>query len=137
MSKIDKCEHLGQVSNPLVLAVSAAIAFQSAIGKDTVRDRIRILASRFKEGVSKIAGVTVFTPESAEFSSGITTFTMRDLPNQKLRDWLAGRHNIVVDTAGRPSNAVRVSTHIYNSFEQIDRLLEALTQASAKGLVTS
>jgi isopenicillin-N epimerase len=131
---IDKYEHLGQVSDPLALAVSAAISFQSAIGKEPIRDRIRVLAARFRAGATNIQGVTLFTPLSPEFSGGITTLTVRNLPNQKLLDWMAAKYNVIVDTADKPPNAIRVSTHIYNSFEQIDRLLEALAQASAKGL---
>jgi isopenicillin-N epimerase len=131
---IDKYEHLGQVSDPLALAVSSAISFQSAIGKDVIRDRIRSLAARFREGAMTIPGVTLCTPRSTEFSGGITTLKVRDLPNQKLLDWMAVKYNVVVDTADKPPNTIRVSTHIYNSVEQIDRLLGALTQAAAKGL---
>lgn len=131
---IDKYEHLGQVSDPLALAVSSAISFQSAIGKEPIYDRIRVLAARFRDGATKIQGVNLFTPQSTDFSGGITTLSVRDLPDQKLLDWMTARYNVVVDTAGKPRNAIRVSTHIYNSFEQIDRLLEALTHASAKGL---
>jgi isopenicillin-N epimerase len=131
---IDKYEHLGQVSDPLAIALSAAVAFQSALGREAIRDRIHVLAARFRDGAAKIPGVRLLTPRSPEFSGGITTLAVRDLPNQQLNDWLATRYNLVADTAGKDLNALRVSTHIYNTFEQIDRLLEALGHAATKGL---
>lgn len=131
---IGKYERLGQVSDPLALAVSAAVDFQAAIGQQAIRDRIHTLAARFKQGLDRIAGARLWTSRSEAFSGGITTFAVRDYPNVKLMDWLARKHNIIVDVVGKDFNGARVSTHIYNSFEQVDRLLEALAHASAKGV---
>lgn len=121
-----KYERSGQRHLPSVVAMGDAVDFHNAIGKQHIEARIRFLASRLKTGLSEIPGVRVATSTSADMSGGLTTLAVGDVPSARLRQVVMERAGIFITGSGWNPQAARVSTHVYASPGEVDRLLDAI-----------
>jgi len=120
---------------PLVLAFGAAMDFQNAIGRERIEKRARMLHSRLREKVAALPGVTIYTSPHAELSCALLTFSLANINNQDIVDTLLARHGTYVRTIQYDLNAVRVSTHHYNTERQVDRLVEGLQDILKNGVI--
>ena len=133
-----KFEGNGQKNIPSIMGMSEAVALMNTIGKGNVEMRVRQLADRLRSGLREIKGVRLFTPRNPRLNCGITTFAVDGVSNVALGSALLERHGIKVlvlpDDSGptKAWNSVRVSTHIYNLPDEVDRLLECVRDASAR-----
>lgn len=128
-------DRLSQRAWPLVLASGAAMDFQSAIGTDRIEKRVRMLHARLRQKISALPGVTVWTSPHAELCCALLGFSLPNLNNQAIVDTLLARHGTYVRTIAYDLNAVRVSTHHYNTEEQVDRLIEGLQDILTNGVI--
>jgi isopenicillin-N epimerase len=119
---------------PLVLALGAAMDFQSAIGKERIERRVRMLHARLREKVATLPGVKIYTSPHAELSCALLGFSFPHLKNQDIVDTLLARHGVYIRTIAYDLNAVRVSTHYYNTEQQVDRLIEGLQDILKNGV---
>jgi selenocysteine lyase/cysteine desulfurase len=128
-----KFEDLGTRNIPGILAVADAIDLQNTIGRSRIQRRIRELAKYLKEGLSRIKGVKILSPQQKALSSGLTTFSIRRVDPEWFCGWLRENYKISVRAIyhGRVEG-IRVSTHIYNTPEQIDVLLKAIREFLSK-----
>ena len=116
----------GTVSTPLRVGLHAAVQFIQRIGIENVWKRDRALSTRLFKGLQAIPGVTVLSPADDAMRSAMITFMHARLPYlevQKLLDTLNLRTRGVSEGG---LAALRVSTHIYNSPEEVDRVLEGV-----------
>ncbi|MGH9347292.1 MAG: aminotransferase class V-fold PLP-dependent enzyme [Vicinamibacterales bacterium] len=120
---------------PLVLAFGSAMDFQITIGKDRIERRVRMLHARLREKVAALPGVTIYTSPHAELSCALLGFSLPNLKNQDIVDTLLARHGTYVRTIQYDLNAVRVSTHHYNTEQQVDRLIEGLHDILKNGVM--
>jgi selenocysteine lyase/cysteine desulfurase len=120
---------------PLVLAFGAALDFQSAIGRERIEQRVRMLHARLRAKVSALPGVTIHTSAHPELSCALLGFSLPNLKNQQIVDTLLARHGVFVRTIEYDLNAVRVSTHHYNTEQQVDRLVEGLQDILKNGVI--
>ncbi len=118
----------GTVSFPVRSAVSAALDFMNVIGLELIETRCRYLSSYLKQRLSDVDGVTMLSgPTSETCAPGATIFEVAGLDAVDAVSLLAKRAQIHIDEHQRDGhNAMRVSTHIYNTTAEIDRLTEAL-----------
>jgi selenocysteine lyase/cysteine desulfurase len=58
-------------------------------------------------------------------SAGISSIGIEKIPGQKLKEYLRQKYDTYVPGGG---DRIRFSTHYYNTFEQIDRVLQALKE---------
>lgn len=107
------------------IAIEKAIEFQERLGWERIRGRIHEL-SRY---VRRRMDLPSATPEARELSGAMTAFRLSGgLDAATLRRQLWERR-IEVPIIERPEGLlVRVSTHFYNTEEQIDRLWIALEE---------
>jgi selenocysteine lyase/cysteine desulfurase len=69
------------------------------------------------------------SPSHPEMTGSISTFRLTGWGEVELGKALFERYRITVPTWREgPHQIVRVSTHIYNTFRQVDRLVEALRE---------
>jgi isopenicillin-N epimerase len=110
------------------LAVPAAIDFQAALGWPQVRGRIAELVRHVRRRLDGLAGLTPATPSHPELHGAMAAFRLPlGADVGALRRGLWEDHRIEVPVVERPEGPmVRVSTHFYNTEEEIDRLAEAL-----------
>jgi isopenicillin-N epimerase len=110
------------------LAVPAAIDFQAELGWDAVQQRMAELAAHVRRRLGQEIGLLPATPSSPELCGALTAFRLPpgvDAP--ALRRGLWERHRIEAPVVERPDGLLlRVSTHFYNTEDEVDRLANAL-----------
>ena len=110
-----------RTGEPSLLDVLASLRLLQEVGLENVRQRIRQLAAYLREGLTR-KGLYVRGSENPEEQSGIVSFRREGLDSVAETRRLAGQGIVVAARDG----AIRVSPHVYNSEEDIDRLLEAV-----------
>ncbi len=119
----------GTVSAPLRYGLGAGIDFIQRIGIEAVWQRDRALADHLYEGLRAIPGVTVLSPSSPALRSAMITFVhdrLGHLEMQKHLDTLNVRTRSVTEGG---LAALRVSTHLYNTFEEVDKAIAGVRSA--------
>lgn len=110
------------------LAVPSAIAFQDALGFDRIRIRNEYLVNHVRERFATIAGLHLATPTHPALHGFLTAFRLP--PRVKAPAWrtqLWERFRIEAPIVERPEGLlIRVSTHFYNTCEEIERIAEAV-----------
>ena len=126
---------------PVVAALEHALDFQVAIGQVRIEQRIRELSQYFRREAASIPHVVLYTPQDPTMSAGITSLTLDnvapDLGTRDLRLTSRCLHRGQGEggtVPGRPDGVTgfRVSTHFYNTFEEVERVLTGL-RALASG----
>lgn len=112
----------------------AAIKLQEKIGKEKIETRVRMLASRLRTGLTEIPGIKLYTSNDPGLSAGLTSFSVKDFKNTEVLAALNEHYGLYPRTVGGDLNAIRASTHIFNTVEEVDRMIEACREMSAKGL---
>ncbi|MCE9532067.1 MAG: aminotransferase class V-fold PLP-dependent enzyme [Planctomycetes bacterium] len=106
-----------------------AIAFQADLGWEAIRGRIAELAAYVRKRLGAIAGLTLATPAEPGLHGALTAFQLPFTGPEKaakLREAI-WKHRIEVPVVERPDRLLlRVSTHFYNTEEEVDRLAEVL-----------
>lgn len=109
------------------LALSAALDFHESIGEENIIRRIRELAMYARKRIGDETGWTCISPEP-EMHAGPVMFVPpagREY-QKKLTRHLLETHKITILSSDLPPYGLRVSAHIWNSEEHIDRLAAAL-----------
>jgi selenocysteine lyase/cysteine desulfurase len=118
--------------------VPAAIDFQESLGWDRIRTRISQLAEYVRQRISQLGSseqgmstrrsLRLATPPDPALRGAMTAFWLPEGTDAvSLRRRLWEKHRIEIPIIERPEGLlIRVSTHFYNTEEEIDRLVEAL-----------
>jgi isopenicillin-N epimerase len=115
------------------LAIPEAIDFQANLGVERIRQHIAELVEYTRQKIGGL-GLKLATPRTAGMHGSLTAF---DLPFRGVEKAAAMRpaiwkHRIEVPIIERPDRLmIRVSTHFYNTPEEIDRLAAVLPEALA------
>ena len=109
------------------LTVPTAIDFQESLGWDKIRARITELA-QYTRRRSKLSTFRLATPAEPALCGAMTAFWLPEGTDAvRLRRFLWEKHHIEAPVIERPEGLlIRVSTHFYNTEEEIDRLADAL-----------
>lgn len=130
-----KYELYGQKNLPTLLAMGAALAWQADLDPQRIEARVRMLGDCLRRGLVDIPGVKLWTPLSPELSAGLTSFSVDGLAMHDVARairGLAGAYVLPMPVGGL--DAVRVSTHFYNSLQEVERLLDAVRRIAAHPL---
>ncbi len=113
---------------PVRAAILPALDFVNSIGVDNIEKRCRYLSDYLKKGLKEIKGIKLLSGSNNNTSApGSTIFEKEDLDAMEAVPMIEKRINTHIDEHQRDNhNAIRISTHIYNTKKQIDRLLNAL-----------
>jgi selenocysteine lyase/cysteine desulfurase len=134
-----KYEHVSRRPWPVVAALEDAIDFQNAIGRDRIEYRIRSLSSYLRSQAAEIPHVKLYTSNDPQLSCALTSLGMDNVSPAKLREYLRQRFDVYTAARSKgtryPSDphgvdGIRISTHYYNTFEQVERVLEGLRELS-------
>lgn len=110
-------------------AVGEAVGFQERIGAARIAARGRLLAGYLRERMSQTGWAELVSPSRPDMSGLISTFRLCGFDPPNLGKALYDRYRISTPVfSGEEYATPRVSTHLYNSFEQIDRLMDALAE---------
>ena len=130
-----RLEAFGQRDEATMIAFAEALNFQTTVGRAAIEARSRALTQQLLGGLRKIAGFTSFTSDTPDRAAAVVTFVPGSLDMRKVVAALYQNDKIAVTTGGGAGrNGVRVSPHFYNTPEEIDRLLAALTRYARAGV---
>ena len=112
--------------NPALLkGISKAIEFQNQIGRDRIEARVKSLANYLQDQLINLSkDVEMLTPTESISKAAQVSFKIKDREMQKLQTQCGEKKIITRYVAENNINCLRVSTHIYNSFEEIDLFLK-------------
>jgi len=129
----------GQQCTPAFACINDVINFQNAIGKDKIENRILALSTYLKEKIKENWGeASLFSPTDEELSSGLVSLNPFDDPFDKEKIRITGtlrdEYDIVTrivtfrdkHSDAQNKRAIRVSTHIFNNYSEIDKLISAI-----------
>lgn len=114
-----------------LIGLGAAIEFHNEIGVERAHTRCMSLIQRFNEAAVDLPGLSLVSTFSGEMASPMATLRVKGMSNKDLFRQLRAAYGITVKEVSdfelpEPLNAIRVATHVFNSPEQVDRLIEAL-----------
>ncbi|MSU23134.1 MAG: aminotransferase class V-fold PLP-dependent enzyme [Opitutus sp.] len=116
-----------------VVALAEAARFQVQVGRDRIAARGRALAAQVRAGLAQITGVEILTPESPEMCAAMITFRAAAVPFGALFDRLVREHQMRCRPVSEQGlNAVRVSTHFFNSPAECAALVAAVEKILKK-----
>ena len=120
------------------IGLGAAVDYLSALGMEAVRAHEKELTTYALERLPEVPGLRIFGPPDAERRGGVLSFAMKGIHPHDIAELCdreavcirAGHHcaQPLMRSMGVPATA-RASFHVYNSREDVDRLLEALVGA--------
>jgi len=122
-----KLEVFGQRDDPRVVALEAAVDFINLIGMPAVEARLQALATRAKAQLREIPAVELKTNLEPRLSGGVVKFRLRNMPTKQAYDALWEKHRLAIAmTPAGDAEGLRVSPHIYNSPDEVDRAVAAV-----------
>ncbi|MGH2719878.1 MAG: cysteine desulfurase [Actinomycetota bacterium] len=121
------------------VALGAAIDYLNGIGIKAIRDHEVELTAYGLERLSEVPGLIIYGPTKAEEKGGVISFNFGDVHAHDVGTILdtqgvavrAGHHcaKLLMRTLGVPATA-RASFYLYNTHEEVDRLVEALGEVT-------
>jgi cysteine desulfurase / selenocysteine lyase len=127
-------------TSPIAEAVGlgAAVDYLSAVGMDNVRAHERDLTAYALERLPEVEGISLFGPPDPERRGGVVSFAIEGMHPHDIAELCdreavcvrAGHHcaQPLMRILGVAATA-RASFHVYNSRDDVDRLVDALVKA--------
>jgi selenocysteine lyase/cysteine desulfurase len=126
-----KFETLGQRDDSAVAAMGTTVGFHNTIGPERIETRIRALAWELKKGLQDhIPGIKIHTPMEAEFSGGVVVAAPPGMDVPQAYNKLYREHSIAGAARGGEFTGIRLCPHIYNTMEEVDRVVEVMAGMS-------
>lgn len=129
-TSINKLAHFGTTPFAVIMTIPTSIAFQRQLGIERISARLHYLKSMWVNELQQHPGVEVVTPVA--FSCAIASFRIKHKTATAVADYLYTQHKIftVARTLGN-EGCVRVTPSVYNSAEDIQRLITAVKACAA------
>jgi len=112
-----------------VAGLAEAVRFQEVIGRDRIADYGASLGARLQEGLSQLPRVTVLTPSRRELRGSMTTFIVPGVTADRVFGHLLKNDGLRCRPVTEDGlQAIRVSTHVFNTAEECDRVVRSMTE---------
>jgi len=109
----------------LLMGLDEALDFHFELGPEKVYARSKSPGDYLRTRLQEVSGIKIFTPLEPSMAAGITVYNIEGLTGNFIQDELWRRARLRPRSMGDVFG-VRQSTHIYNSFEEIDRTIACL-----------
>ncbi len=106
--------------------LTKALEMWESIGWNKIFNYIREYSDRLKAALAAVPGMVLSTPREFEKSSGIVTFEIPGQEAASISSGLLEVEKILVSPVDYTSERIRVSTHVFNTEEETDRLVAGL-----------
>lgn len=120
-----KFETLGQRNDATVAGMMAALDFHEEIGPARVETRMLALTTALRERLVALDGVAAVTSADPALRGGVCIVRIDGVDASALFERLYTTHAI----AGAPTGGLRLSPHIYNTMDQIERAADAVAES--------
>jgi selenocysteine lyase/cysteine desulfurase len=118
----------GTQNASLYVGLGAAIDFLYHLGMENVARRNQALAMHLRNELKKLGDkIEILTPEEEGGYASVLGFRLKAMAYDKLQPYLREKHNLI--TRMVPENGVncnRISTHIYNNYDEVNKAVEAI-----------
>lgn len=115
-------------SSALYVGLGAAVDFIHHLGQENVSRRGRALAGRLRSRLAELGDrIEILTPSEEGGYGSVLGFRLKNYPFDKLQQMLAEKHHII--TRAVPENGLnsnRLSTHVYNTPAEVDRVADII-----------
>jgi selenocysteine lyase/cysteine desulfurase len=114
---------------PALRGDEAALDLHTQLNRPRIEARIRELAIYARLRLQQLKGIELMTPGRPGLWAGILTLRVPGHTATELADTLVRNHRVYVrplNWPGTTEGALRISTHIFNSHDDVERLLTAL-----------
>ncbi len=116
----------GTVNTALVAGLGAAARFLLDIGQENIWRHNLALANKLRAGLREL-GCEDLSAQYPEGSSAMVTFRLPGMARAEVQNLLASKHKLRTRGVYEGGlDGVRISLHLFNSFEEIDRIIEAV-----------
>jgi selenocysteine lyase/cysteine desulfurase len=123
----------GSLSAAIFVGMGAAVDFLTHIGIKNVAARGKALSTHLMNNIKDIPNVQILTPWEEKSRASITGFKLKNMEFGKFQNWVSEKYKIRVRGVGEGGlNSLRISTHIYNNFDEVDVLIKAVKEAAEK-----
>ena len=119
-------------STPLAAGFAEAVRSVQQNGMEAVESRAISLAQQLKSMLSEVPGVSVVSPMSEDISSGLTSFQIPGVSPAAAVTRLWEDHKIVTRQISELTG-IRISTHFFNTEEELGKLVEAVSEIARQG----
>ena len=131
--KAVRFDRKGTVNDSLFAGFQAAVDFHNLVGPERVERRIRWLADRLYDGLGRIQGVELKSATDPALRAPMISFTVRGWTTDDLIKALWERGTVRVrHVAEYDYHWVRLSTHIYNTPEEVDRVVGLIGELAGR-----
>jgi isopenicillin-N epimerase len=128
-------EGFGQRDEPAIIAFGEALKFQTGIGRKAIEARSRELTQALLQGLRTIDGLTIWTSPDPMRTVAVVSLLPGNLDARKLAAALYQKDRIGCATRGGKDRAgIRLSPHLYNTHDEIDRAVAAIKKYMAAGV---
>lgn len=111
-------------NSALFYGLETAIDFMNTIGLEKVWQHNKSLAELFYRGLQKIPQVEILSPQEKEYRSSLITFKLKNVAYRKAASYLTEKKRMRVRVVPEAHvDGIRISMHVYNNEEQVERLL--------------
>jgi cysteine desulfurase/selenocysteine lyase len=120
------------------IGLGAAIDYLNSLGMDKVRSHEEQLAAYALEQMGSVPGITVYGPKDVSLRGGVVSFNLGDIHPHDLASILdeegvairSGMHcaQPLLESMGLSATS-RASFYVYNSYDDVDALMGALSKA--------
>jgi selenocysteine lyase/cysteine desulfurase len=119
----------GTQSKSLAVGMVAATEFHDKIGKANIETRLKSLNQYLFDGLSEMNSILdILTPMEKESRISLISFRPKNISYQACGNALGKAGFRIRQVPEGGVNAIRVSTHVYNTQEELDAFLVALKQ---------
>ncbi len=116
----------------IYVGMGAAIDFLYHIGMENVTARGKAMSSYLRQELVTLGDkIELLTPEEEQSRASITGFRIKNYPFDKFVSFAWEKHKIRLRAVGEGGlNSVRVSTHIYNNFDEVELFLKTVKEVA-------
>jgi cysteine desulfurase / selenocysteine lyase len=116
--------YYGTQNAALFKGIAKAIEFQNQVGRARIENRVKQLAAYLQDHLLKLSPeIEMITPTETISRAAQISFRIKDRDMTKLQTQCNEKKIITRYVAENNINCLRISTHIYNSFQDIDAFL--------------
>jgi selenocysteine lyase/cysteine desulfurase len=120
----------GTHATGLYKGIEAAIDFIETIGQNNIHNRIKSLGKYTQDRLLELGDkVELLTPTEERSRCAVNGFRVKGIEFNKVYDLCWANKIRIRSVAENGLNSSRVSTHIYNNKDEIDRLIEVIKKA--------
>lgn len=110
-----------------ILGLAEAMDWQVRIGRDRIAGHGRQLVARLRRGLQDVPDLEILSPENPALGSSMLSIRSPRIGYRELFSALRNNHDMRCrPVSERGLDAVRISCHVFNTADDVDRLIEAI-----------